>query len=387
MPSAEVCNGADDDCDGLIDNGLAFGPRGPLYELREGRGSAGACTSCWWAWDPVLVPRADGWLALWWLGIDGGREQPNVWSRALGADGAPQGAPQLFSRTEVVLDQVLLLPRTPGGGALLGVSRRLGTQDGPALLTVRGDGSSSFAGLAGFPCRTPDQHTSGRVACASYNTDRVGTGTASFDGGDLSARNIAVPGAVWVSAGAYGERFAALVYTVRGGQRDLLFLALSPRGEPLGAGRPLALTYESYPRLVGTSEGWLVVMPGLRGSPARFATLDPEGNVLTPLTAWPDGHPLDETGLTSVFVHHPTALELAVLRSEPMGTAGARLVVEVLSERGEVLRSWAGPTPNAAPVVSPSIQFSAAGLQLAWHDVAADRTANRVYTQSFGCVP
>src|SRR5688572_28883723 len=59
VPAPEQCNGRDDDCNGLIDDGLGFGALGPAAVLRSNEGDTGDCGSCRWAWDPILAPMAD----------------------------------------------------------------------------------------------------------------------------------------------------------------------------------------------------------------------------------------------------------------------------------------------------------------------------------------
>ncbi len=389
IPQAEQCNGLDDDCNGLIDDGLSFGSLGPAVELRDLLGDTGDCTSCSWAWDPVLAPQAGGgWLAIWWLGIYGGREMPNLWGRALDADGTPREAPRLLARDIVMDQQAVAASPLPGGDTLLGVSMRRGTSDLPGLLRVSPEGMLTFTTpRSPIRCHTPTSMVAGRVLCVNYDGGALTTATMAPDGSDVTTQSIPLPGVGTAVAGTYGERAAALAYTVAGGARTLYWLALSPRGELRGSPRALSITYESYPRLVGTSEGWLVIMPGQSGAPARFARLDTEGNLVAGLQPWPDNHPLDDSSLESVIVHHPSARQLVVFRQDLTSPRTAAMAVEMLDERGAVTASWTGASPGSGVVASPAVQFSRDGLFVSWHDIARDSTPNRVYAQRFGCTP
>jgi hypothetical protein len=93
-PSAEVCNGLDDDCNGAVDDGLGFGPVAGPFDLADVQmGTLGIS----------LTPTPSGLLALWALGFNGDSPFPNTRSLALGPDGkAISEVHTLMDRTVVV---------------------------------------------------------------------------------------------------------------------------------------------------------------------------------------------------------------------------------------------------------------------------------------------
>lgn len=390
VPHAEACNGRDDDCNGLIDDGLGFGPLGDAIELRGEVGDTGDCTSCRWAWDPVLAPLSDGgWLALWWISVNGGHERPNLWSRRLGPDGTPQGAPSLVGRDVVLNQQPLAVGTLPGDDTLVGASFRAGAEDVGGWLRVRPDGSLSITQFSGaVRCGTPTLFSGSHLACAWTTSDgALHLSSARLDGGGQSTRVVPLRGTGFLTTGGFREHLALIAYTVSGAARQMYFVPLTAAGEPVGAPRPVDYGYESYPRLIGTREGWLYVTPGTRTTPARYARLDPGGNVLAALRPWPDGHRLGETELTGAITHHPSADELVVVRQDPYAPAAREIVVERLDEQGAVLASASVRAPGTGTLASPAVHFARDRTLITWHDTAANNTPNHVYVQSFGCTP
>src|SRR4029079_1157618 len=47
-PTAEVCNGVDDDCDGEVDDNLPMVELGDAIVVRDREGSTGNCSTCAW---------------------------------------------------------------------------------------------------------------------------------------------------------------------------------------------------------------------------------------------------------------------------------------------------------------------------------------------------
>lgn len=88
-PRPEVCNQADDDCDGRVDEGLDIYPLAPPTLVRDDEGSAGACSICAWAAPRGLIPTAAGFVAAWQLAFDGARPVPNAYRRRLNEAGIP----------------------------------------------------------------------------------------------------------------------------------------------------------------------------------------------------------------------------------------------------------------------------------------------------------
>ena len=391
VPEPEQCNGRDDDCNGLIDDGLGFGALGPAVVVRSNEGDTGGCGSCRWAWDPFLAPMADGsLLALWWIGINGGREQPNVWGRRLSEDGTPLEPPRLWTRDFVILDQQPIAAGTlPGGDSLLGATFRIGTSDTGGWLRVRADGTLVNTSLpATVHGRSTALFSNSRVTAAwSDFNGRVDIASTPLDTAVPAFYRVALPGVAFVSTGSFGDRFGIVALTVLGATRELHFLAHAATGEAMAPPRRLLLDYESYPRLIGTTEGWLYVTPGSRMGPARFARLDQTGAVISPQQAWPDGHRLDDSGLQSTFVHDPRARQIVAVRGAIATPSMPSLTIELMDEQGGIVASTTAPAPGTGVVASPSVYFGRTRIMVAWHDVDADNTPNRVYLQSFGCTP
>ncbi len=127
--AAETCNGIDDDCDGMVDEGLGLHPE-EIYPLRTTELSTGDCSTCGWAFGSVAWEGPEGLVALWQLGFDGSRPEPNAVIGGLSTAFA--------TRTP----EVLLEPNvTTGFRVAVGADRvavttsaRWGTSDHPALL-------------------------------------------------------------------------------------------------------------------------------------------------------------------------------------------------------------------------------------------------------------
>ncbi|MBN2194244.1 MAG: hypothetical protein JW751_15615 [Polyangiaceae bacterium] len=74
--TAETCNGVENDSDGLADEGLGLSPW-EIYELRTTELSSGGY-SCRWTFGTVAWEGPEGLVALWQLGFDGSRPEPNA---------------------------------------------------------------------------------------------------------------------------------------------------------------------------------------------------------------------------------------------------------------------------------------------------------------------
>ncbi len=89
-PSMEACNGADDDCDGRVDEGLGFGAVGEPIVVRDVADFGDdRCSTCAIPFGPDVVSTSEGMLVTWRLGFDGSAPIPNTFARLVGDDGSP----------------------------------------------------------------------------------------------------------------------------------------------------------------------------------------------------------------------------------------------------------------------------------------------------------
>src|SRR5262245_26902287 len=105
--------------------------------------------------------------------------------------------------------------------------------------------------------------------------------------------------------------------------RQLYFAAISPTGDTLLAPRTIDVPYDSYPRLEGTSEGWLLIMPGMRGTPARHVRIALNGSLVGALEPFDDMHELGDVSYGDELTHHPSAPLFAHVFQSPSGMLGS----------------------------------------------------------------
>jgi hypothetical protein len=383
----ERCNGRDDDCDGRSDEAMPLVALGdPIVIRDETELDAGDCTSCFWAWSPILAPAVGGgWNAFFRISIYGGREEPNVFVRPLDRHGVPLG-PNASAWPEVALDLRALDGAGPGAPRTVATCWRIGSRDVAGLLRLGPDGTFVRDVYSDSPWCEPSELAGDRVIAVVQNDLRAEVRSRRLDGSDRRTASIDLDQVYYVLAGTWDDRVGVVLLRIDGDVRALHFAVLSPLGETVVPPRPLEAEYDSYPRLVGVSTGWLLVMPGARGSPARRASLSPDGALLSPLRAFDDAHSLGDAGLTDEFVHHPTERTIAHVFQVPDGDLEARMHVQILAEDGRLLRAFEDDAPGTGVVASPSVVFADGGrILVAWHDVADDSTRNRVYVRELGC--
>lgn len=387
VPSDERCNGGDDDCDGRIDEALGFGPLGEPIVLRSTELDTGDCTSCRWAWEPVLAPNdAGGYRALFRISIYGGREQPNVITRLLDRRGEPLG-PLVRNPDLVILSSHRLrTSRGPGDPTVVSaqIRRGIGALETSGWLLV--DRAGAIDAVRYTERVSPPIAVIGdRVISIDTDSRRaVQIHTASLDGGDTTSTEIAFDEVLTVFSGFNETEVGLVVLTYVDEIHALHFVSVDARGETVAGPIDLDYPYQSYPRVVGTTEGFLFVLPGRRDGEASIATMGHDGTPRLPLRPVPELHgPISDSGLSDAFAHHPSAPELVLVTTNPYEPGDMHVVR--IDEHAEVLAEWSGPAPGGY-VVYPEIVFTDDGrLLIAWHDVEADSTPNRVYVREFGC--
>lgn len=388
-PPVEVCNGRDDDCNGRVDDGLGLGPRSELATLRTIEGDTGDCSSCRWAWSPVLARLADGnYLARWYVGIYGGREQPNIFTRLVSPRGEILGDVVREPRDVLLAQNTLAFSEVANGDTVFGVSFRDGTDDVPGWQTVHPDGSvTSVRAANGTHYRTAQFLRGDRIGGAWGTGDALGFDTSMLDRSSARSVSRALPMSFSVTSGSFGDHTALIAAALEGTNRPMYFLELGADGNASSAPRRIGLPYESYPRLLGISDGYLAIIPGTRDTPARHQRLLRGGDAVGDAVPFEDGRRLSDSGLTDHFMHHPREPMIAAVWQDPNEARTPRMHVETLDESGNVVASWSGDAPGTGGVVSPSITFVDDTILVAWHDVERDNTPNRVYLRAFGCVP
>ncbi len=355
--------------------------------LRSTELDTGDCTSCSWAWEPVLAPRDDGGFgALFRIGIYGGREQPNVITRVLDRRGAPLGPLERESELVILSSHRLRHSRGPGDPTLVAaqIRRGIGALEQGGWLRVDRSGSIESV-RPPYRASPPVAVLGDRMVSVDTESRRaVVIRTANVDGSDPTTSEIPFDELLTVFAGASDTELGLVTLTFVDRVHALHFVSVDGRGQIVNGPIDLAYPYLSYPRVVGTSEGFLYVLPGNRDRLPALAVMGHDGAPLVPLREVPELHgPTSDSGLADAFAHHPRAPELVLVASNPYEMGDMHVVR--MNERAEVLGAWSGPAPGGY-VVFPEILFTDDGrLLVAWHDVDADATPNRVYVREFGC--
>ncbi len=242
-PSPEVCNGLDDDCDGTADDGLGFGVIAGPHTVWDAPGDAVV-------WGTVLVPVSGGMLAL--MQDPGIGPDPTVHVRKLDANGVPAGPEQLLP-----LAPTFIVPgATPSvsGGAVIAYCALSGALDGTTSVARLGaDGSVEVGDVAVAPAGKscgggpPGVHWSGAVHVVGWG-DRgsAEAPTAKIRVGALGSDLSVLGGSVIEPEGdwAVPPRFAqvgesvGMVYGLRRLPEptvaEVAFQRLSPAGEIVG---------------------------------------------------------------------------------------------------------------------------------------------------------
>jgi len=387
VPSDERCNGRDDDCDGRADEALGIGPLGDVIVLRSTELDTGDCGSCSWAWEPVLAPNdRGGFEALFRIGIYGGREQPNVITRALDRRGNALGPLAVTPDLVILSSHRLRTSRGAGDPTLVAaqVRRGIGALEMGGWLSIDRTGSIETV-RPPYRASPPVAVLGDRVISIDTDSRRaLLIHTANLDGSDSTSTEIGFEELLTVFPGFNETEVGLVVLTYVDAIRALHFVSVNGRGELLSGPRDLDYPYLSYPRVVGTSEGFLFMLPGDRDTEAAIATMGHDGSPILPLRSAPELHgPLSDSGLSDAFAHHPTAPELVLVTTNPYEPGDMHVVR--IDEHAEILAEWSGPAPGGY-VVYPEVVFTDDGrLLIAWHDVEADATPNRVYVREFGC--
>jgi hypothetical protein len=395
-PGAELCNLLDDDCDGVVDEGLGFGPVGDTIVLRVDEFDTGECSSCAWAFGTSLAPAGDGFLALWNLGLYGGREEPTLYGRLIDRSGTPVGDIHLLREDYVLyVNPMQAVAPLPPIGMPFEVTSRVGTADVFGFLFVDSDGS--IGTLTPTPASGPMNEAlsvwAGERFVSAWAVDgELQVASLSADGLDERPVDVEpLDGVADVTLGVYPDRVGVLVsrWIDRLDRGEQWFLLLDGRGEVLESLREVEVPYALSQRLVATDEGWLHIAP----APSARSVWDTSRQVLDV-----DGDPLSEpVGFTrlspfggqDVFVPRPGLDEMLTVYQMP---EGGPMYVEFLDGTGEVIRGWSGliePDPgyDEGYVVDPNVAFVGDRVLVTWHGLAPDGQPNRVAVRGFGCIP
>ncbi len=393
--SVEVCNGIDDDCDGEIDEDLPLEiVDGPIVvrndEGSTAVGSSGSCISCAWAWHPQLIAPQDQLGVVWYLGIDGGHEQPSGFGRPLSWELEPQGAvsslgPQFWLEALRRGDTVMR-------GSLLALVQRVGASDRASFAFVASDFKASDSiPLPG--CTGPSAGFSvaallpGLMSCVMDNVFRL------FVVDEQQARvvtsfeqDVQAPGSPVMYSGSAvgalngGRGLVAFPIVHPSGNGNLLWtLEIAAAGPPLAVPRRQALEGTSAPvfdALIARPGGYLLL--GHEGfgapTPGRFtAVLDLEGQRVGAVAHYDQGFTgYDEASVIRVGTGSVVA-----------GTAADGILIEQLDSTGGLIRQQLLRVPAYS---ASSLLFAHGHLYLAYAE-SPDFTiaANRILVARMSC--
>lgn len=402
-PGPERCNGADDDCDGAVDESLGFGAVRPRAVVRSDQGSTGDCTSCGWAAGAQLWAHGDGLLAVWRMGFDGSRPQPNAWARRLADDLSPRGEPFVLFETNVP-NGFRLAPLDDRRAALAFCGRFGADEMGSAFIGSDGDVRVAPARRSpeGFGCGAmhPDVAWSGERAFFSWTNNRglIDTRAVLLDvtdreGESVDARPVSEAGGDL----SVPPRFAVghgRVAMVTGHQPELRvtrlrFVLFDARGRELtrvDLDAPPETRWGSTD-VVATRDGWLVV------GTDRTSFDDPVGRALVRLDAdgaLIEGPRLVEPGWEWSLVeleprHGGRELLLAGGLESPDGTRG--LAVMRLDATGRRVDVWRPEPPEGLGLSGFDLVVAGERVFFIYPGPAEDSEPNEVVLWELGCVP
>jgi hypothetical protein len=283
-PMAEACNLADDDCDGEVDEGLGFGPTADAIVLRVDEGSTGSCTSCKWAWGSTLAPTSDGFLALWNLGLSGGNRNPTLYGRPLDISGNPTGPVDLL-RNDFFTDiyPMPALEPYPAKGLPIAAIHR-SQSDTSALLFGSSDGGTELVSpIPGLGPQNVERTvwTGERFVTTWEEDDELRVAVLMPDGSVEKMLDVdPLVRAARGNLGVYPGRVGLMVSRVRIEQElwDMWFIGLDSFGNVVTPAHEVDVEYTTWQRLVGTEEGWLHMRPNGFDEPSSRQRLDVVGN-------------------------------------------------------------------------------------------------------------
>lgn len=385
--SVERCNGEDDDCDGAVDEDLGFGPLAPALEIREGIGRTAECGTCSWAWDSSLARIPGGWMAIWMVGISGGDEAPNIYTRRLDDALRPTGPVQQVG-DEVVL-QISPVDGPPAPDLLAQAVLRIGFEDVAGWLRVspEGDVSVQRAGLS-ESCALPfgllrAVWTGSRVIVACSNEATLTLASMDRDGSDTDVVNVELPGRInQPHIAARGDLIGVHASTFLDDLRTTQFLRLDTRGRPLAEPREVAIPYVGWARLLAFDDGFLFINP-LRDAALR-TPLSSEGEPLADARPFEDTRRLSQSHNIDRYFITPGGPTVLAAWQNPDTPGVAEL--NTLNAQGDVIRAASFAVPGNGFLGRPHARFDDSRVLLTWHDFAEDDVANGVFVQPFGCI-
>lgn len=397
----ETCNGADDDCDGSIDEELGFGAllADALIVRPEDIGGSDRCSTCRLAFAPDAVSTDEGVLVTWRVGFDGSAPDPNTFSRLLNDFTAPIGDVQLiFGRDTTQGPRSIAAP----DGASLVYCGRFGGNDKTTSLLV--DGSGRFV--------SETQRAPLDRSCGAWQPDGIFTGrrflyawTDNSSGpipGFEVLLDVADPSGASLGSrqlhpeGGSGPRFALghdrVAMTVeirpepRRSQVAVHFFDLD--GADLGAPTILEIpggvddAFQT-PFPVATSDGWLVLAgSGSRMPAGRFvARFAPDGALVSGPTRV-DAGTFFVNGFDDVIARGDGAL----LASPAQLDGDYAYTVRSLSATGETIAEWR-PNLGADPGFGSAALLEHRGHLYITYTAGVDETHNQVRIRELGCVP
>jgi hypothetical protein len=391
VPPVERCNGLDDDCDGLVDEGLPYEPIGPARALRTIEGDTHGvpqCSSCRWAWEPSLAPTATGFVVPFRIGIYGGREEPSLFSRATDADGAPLGEVR-SEGAEVPLYLRRWDMPGPDGDTWIDANVRVGRDDRPGWVIVDRDGRTRVITQGATGQRSPSVTLNGAVIVGTTAGVNVRAEQSVIEGAQVrtTSRRVLVPDiaqggltSLGLAVAPRGDGAVLFVSRFFASPRTFRLWAqrLGGSGEPVGdatlviaEGAPLRFFAAT------TNDGYLIFDPG-NGSPATSRFVDAELRGAGEPVALDPGTTGGALGFD--YLRMPDGAWLAhtggaLVRLDPRGAPSAR---------------WSGelaPEGRRGEVVTPDLNRRAGRTFITWQDIAPDATPNTVWVRELGCAP
>ncbi|MCZ7685333.1 MAG: hypothetical protein M5U28_43760 [Sandaracinaceae bacterium] len=282
-PSIEVCNGVDDDCDGLADEGLPLTELGDPIVLRSpGETTTGTCRVCDQALRGDVIEIDGGLLALWQMNFTATDPRPNTFARRLDRDGAPLEESRLVTDRYTTLS--LEAATLPDGRRVLSfcerVEERSARNDYPSLLLLGAGGRA-----AGEVVRVSDARCVIGGAAVAVTGARtllaVRTAPASVElvvvGPDLRAASTTDLGHARMAAiAASGDALVARVTEDSGGGVGWQAHALDPLGAVRATEAFVRSGFVADLALLPRREGWWIAT-ATHESGARLQALTQDG--------------------------------------------------------------------------------------------------------------
>lgn len=389
-PSPERCGGGDDDCDGRVDEGLAFGPLAEptvVFTPEADRRPV----------NEALVSTSEGLLAVWRWSYDRSAPEPNVLVRRLDDAGEPVEEARLLLERPVS-DGLRFAPSVGRTHAFIYCGRFASDE---LVAAWRIDARGRTVGAEWRPRATDDRCGSGEPSILWTGerhffawTDNSPDGRGLFDtqlhlaDSELRPLEGRTLGTDWASMPRMARSGGSVLLAWKAATLRLLAHDLdgSPHGDIVNVGLP--------PPAPGETEGvWGEEHPVLPRADGGFLVLSETFTTLIRVVVGPDGRVMD--GPSVMSLEGEAEMAVGSLRAVPRPGGGAyaavvrndgRVHVIRLDDDGRLVDTTAVTEAPVRWPGTPALTTHEGRLFVSWPEML-DRDRGRLRIRVFGCTP